>query len=107
MYTYNYVFLPLFLSLSLYIYILRTLTRHRRTSMFLEIWAIWGDAKFFALFVSGCLGWLLLGWFWGPGKSVFVSSGWILAAPGLHFESFVLLGGEPEAPEARQNEQIE
>ena len=72
-----------------------------------EIWVLWGDARFFALFASGCLGWLLLGWFLGPGRSAFVHPGWILAAPGLHFESFVSLGGEPEAPGARQSEKFE
>ena len=45
----------------LYKYILRTLTRHRRTSIFFEIWVLRGDAGFFELFASGCLGWLLLG----------------------------------------------
>ena len=43
-------------------YLLRTLTRHRRTSMFFETWVLWGDARFFALFASGRLSWLLLGW---------------------------------------------
>ena len=91
----------------IYIYILRTLTRHYRTSMFFEIWVLWGDARFFALFASGCLVWLLLGWILAPAGSVFVPPGWILAAPGLHFESFVSLGGEPEAPAAHQSEMFE
>ena len=42
--------------------ILRTLPRHRCTSVFFEIWVLWGHAKFFVLFAFGCLGWLLLGW---------------------------------------------
>ena len=40
-------------------------------------------------------------------KERFCPPGWILVAPGLHFESFVSLGGEPEAPEARQSEKFE
>ena len=75
--------------------------------MFFEIWVLWGDAGFFALFASGCLGWLLLGWILAPAGSVFVSPGWILAARGLHFEAFVSLRGEPEAPAARQSEKFE
>ena len=65
-------------------FLLRTLTRHRRTSMFFEIWVPWGDARFFALFASGCLGWLLLGWFLAP-------AGTVLVPPGFRFESFVPL----------------
>ena len=45
--------LPLSLHLYTHVYmccILRTLTRHRRTSMFFEIWVPWGDAGFFAVF---------------------------------------------------------
>ena len=34
--------------INIYIILLRTLTRHRRTSMFFEIWVLWGDAGFFA-----------------------------------------------------------
>ena len=64
--------------------------------MFFEIWVLWGDAGFFALFASGCLGWLLLGWILAPAGTVFVS-------PGLHFESFVKPGG----PEARHSEKFE
>ena len=92
----------------IYIYILRTLTRHRRTSMFFEIWVLWGDARFFVLFASGCLGWLLLGWILPPAGTVFDPPAWILAPAGivfvppeLHFESFVSLWGEPAAPGAR------
>ena len=90
----------------IYIYILRTLTRHRRTSMFFETRVLWGDAGFFALFASGCLSWLLLGWILAPAGAVFVPPGWILCPPGLHFESFVSLWGEPEAPGARQSEKF-
>ena len=67
----------------------------------------WGDARFFALLASGCLGWLLFGWILASVESIFVPPSWILAAPALHFESFVLLGGEPEAPGARQSEKLE
>ena len=41
---------------------MRTLMRHRRTSLLFEIWMLWGDAGFFALVASGRLGWLLPGW---------------------------------------------
>ena len=41
MYAYIYIYIY---------YILKTLTRHRRTSMLFEIWALWGDARIFALF---------------------------------------------------------
>ena len=68
--------------------------------MFFEIWELWGDAGFFALFASGRLSWLLLGWILAPAGTVFVPPGWILCTPGLHFESFVSLWGEPEAPGA-------
>ena len=34
---------------------MRTFTRHRRTSMFFDIWVLWGDAGFFALFAPGLL----------------------------------------------------
>ena len=91
----------------IYIYLLRTLTRHRRTSMFFEIWVLWGDAGFFALFASGCLSWLLLGWILAPAGAVFVPPGWILCPPGLHFESFVSLWGEPEAPGALHCEKFQ
>ena len=83
-----------------YVILLRTLTRHLRTSMFFEIWVLWGDAGFFALFASGCLGWLLLGWILGP-------AGTVLVSPGLHFEVFVSLWGEPWAPGARHCEKLE
>ena len=69
--------------------------------MFFETRVLWGDARFFALFASGCLGWLLLGWILAAAGSVFVRPGWILTTPGLHFESFVSLWGEPEALEAQ------
>ena len=65
-----------------------------------------GRCRFFALFASGWLGWLLLGWIWAPAGPAFVPAGWILAFPGLHFESFVALWGELEAPGARHGEQI-
>ena len=81
-------------------YVLRTLTRHRRTPMFFEIWVLWGDARFFALFVSGRLGWLLLGWCLAPAGNVFVPDGVDFGAPRLHFESFVSLWGKPWAPGA-------
>ena len=86
---------------------LRTVTRHLRTSMFFEIWVLWRDAEFFTLFASGCLSWLLLGWILAPAGAVFVSPGWILCPPGLHFESFVSLWGEPEVPGARHCEKFE
>ena len=68
--------------------------------MFFETWVLWGDAGFFALFASGCLGWLLLGWILGP-------AGTVLAPPGLHFEVFLSLWGETEAPAATHNEKLE
>ena len=86
---------------------MRTLTRHRRTSMFFEIWVLWGDARFFALFASGRLSWLLLGWILAPAGAVFVPPMWILCPLGLHFESFVSLWGEPEAPGARHRKKFE
>ena len=103
-YIYMYIYMYIYICIHIYLYILRTLTRHRRTSMFFEIWVLWGDAKFFALFVSGCLVWSLLGWILAPARSVFVPAGCILAPPGLHFESFVALWGELEAPGARRGE---
>ena len=81
--------------------------------MFFETWVLWGDAGFFALFASGCLGWLLLGWTLAPAGTVFVPPGWALAragivfvSPGVHFEAFVLLRAEPETPGARHNEKF-
>ena len=74
--------------------------------MFFEIWVLWGDAGFFALFASGRLSWLLLGWILASAEAVFVPPGWILCPPGLHFESFVSLWGEPEAPGALHCETI-
>ena len=50
--------------------------------MFFETWVLWGGAKFFALFASGCLVWLLLGWISAPAGSVFVPAGWILGSRG-------------------------
>ena len=88
-------------------YILRTLARHRRTSMFFETRVLWGDARFFALFASGCLSWLLLGWILAPAGAVYVPPGWILCPLGLHFESFVSLWGEPGAPGARHRKKFE
>ena len=67
--------------------------------MFFEIWVLWGDAGFFALFASGCLGWLLFGWILGP-------AGTILVSPGLHFEVFVSLLGEPGGPGATPKEKL-
>ena len=93
--------------LCIMVLLLRTLTRHRCTSMFFEIWVPWGDARFFALFASGCLGWLLLGRILTPAESVHVPPGWILCPPGIHFESFVSLWGEPVAPGARHCEKFE
>ena len=75
--------------------------------MFFEIWVLWGDARFFALFASGRLSWLLLGWILAPAGAVFVPPGWILCPPGLHFESFVSLWGEPEVPGDRHCEKFE
>ena len=74
--------------------------------MFFETRVLWGDAGFFALFASGCLSWLLLGWILTPAGAVSVPPGWILCPPGLHFESFVSLWGEPEAPGALHNEKL-
>ncbi len=75
--------------------------------MFCEIWVLWGDAGFFALFAPGGLSWLLLGWIWVPAGAVFVPPGWILCPSGLHFESLVSLWGEPGAPGARHCERFE
>ena len=75
--------------------------------MFFETRVLWGDAGFFALFASGCLSWLLLGWIWAPAWTVFAPPGWILCPPGRHFESFVSLWGEPEVPGARHCEKFE
>ena len=75
--------------------------RHRRTSMFVETRVLWGDATFFALFACGRLSWLLLGWILAPAGAVYVFPGWILCPLGLHFEYFVPLWVEPEAPGAR------
>ena len=68
---------------------------------------LWGDARFFALFASGRLSWLLLGWILALAGTVFAPPGWILCPPGLHFESFVSLWGEPEVPGARHCENFE
>ena len=65
---------------------MRTLTRHRRISMFFEIWELWGYAGFFALFASGCLDWWLLGWILAPAGSVFDPSG-------LYFEFLCVVLG--------------
>ena len=75
--------------------------------MFFETRVLWGDARFFALFASGRLSWLLLGWILAPAGAVYVPPGWILCPLGLHFESFVSLWGEPEAPGARHRKKIE
>ena len=67
---------------------MRTLTRHRRTSMFFEIWVLWGDAGFFALFALGHPSLLLLWLEIGPcTKSLFSRA--FLAA----FRNWVLPGG--------------
>ena len=91
----------------MYVYLLRTLTRHRRTSMFFEIWVLWGDARFFAslcVWVSGLVAaWLDFGSF----RDRFCVPGVDLCPPGLHFESFVSLWGEPVAPGARHCEKFE
>ena len=57
------------------------------------------DARFFAPFASGCLGWLLLGWIFAPAGTVCVSLR-------LHFEFFVSLLDEPEAPGARHGKSL-
>ena len=75
--------------------------------MFFETRVLWGDARFFALFASGRLSWLLLGWILAPAGAVFVPPGWILCPPGPHFESFVSLWGEPEVSGARHCEKFE
>ena len=90
----------MYVYLHTYLYLLRTLTRHRRTSMFFETRVLWGDARFFALFASGRLSWLLLGWILASAGAVFAPPGWILCPPGPHFESFVSLWGEPGGPGA-------
>ena len=78
-----------------------------RSSRFFEIWVLWGDAGFVALFASGRLSWLLLCWILAPAGAVFVPPMWILCPLGLHFESFVSLWGEPEAPGARHRKKNE
>ena len=56
------------------------------------------------VWVSG----LVASWLdFGSWRERFCPPGWILAAPGLHFESFVSLRGEPEAPGARHCEKFE
>ena len=54
---------------------MRTLARHRRTSMFFETRVLWADARFCVLFASGRLSWLLLGWILVPAWVVFVPRG--------------------------------
>ena len=56
------------------------------------------------VWVSGCVGWLLLGWILAPADDFFVTPGWFWASPGLDFEFFVSLWGDPEAPGARHHE---
>ena len=61
-------------------------------AMLYEVLGARGRCKLFELFASGCLGaWLDF----GSCGTVFVPPGWILCGPGLHFESFVSLWGEP------------
>ena len=50
--------------------------------MFFEIWVLWGDTGFFALFASGRLSWLLLGWILAPAGAVFDPPGCILCPRG-------------------------
>ena len=69
----------------IYIYILRTLTRHRRTSMFFETRVLGGDARFFALVASWCLSWLLLSWILASAGAVFVPPGLDFVSPGATF----------------------
>ena len=69
----------------IYIYILRTLTRHRRTSMFFETRVLWGDAGFFALFAFGHRSLLLLGWNLAPAGTVFAPPGVDFVSPGATF----------------------
>jgi len=78
-----------------------------RSSRFFEIWMLWGDSKFFALFASERLSCLLLGWIWAPAWGFFVSPGLILCPPGLPFDSFVSFWSEPGAPGARHCEKFE
>ena len=75
---------------------------------------LWGGAGFFAIFASGCLGWLLIGRISVFTGTVLVPSGWILGpagtvfgSPGLHSESVVSLWGEPATPGARQIDKLE
>ena len=82
--------------------------------MFFETWVLWGHAGFFALFASGRLSCSLLGLIFAFAVIVFVPPGWILAPagivlgfPGLHFEAFVSLFGELEAPGARQSDKFQ
>ena len=42
-----------------------------------------------------------------PARAVYVPPGWILCPLGLHFESFVPLWCEPEAPGARHRKKFE
>ena len=69
----------------MYNFVLRTLTRHRRTSMFFEIWVLWEDAGFFALFASGRLSWLLLGWILASARGRFCPPGMDFVSPGATF----------------------
>ena len=64
-----------------------------------EISVLWGDEGFFALFASGCLGWLLLGW-------ILASAGIVFVSPGLHFEICVSLRGEPETQGVRHSKKL-
>ena len=78
---YIYIYIYIYVHIS----ILRTLTRHRRTSIFFEIWVLWGDARFFAIFASGCLSWLLLGWELVSCRECFCPPGVDFGVPGATF----------------------
>ena len=88
-------------------YILRTLTRHRRTSMFFCDLGAMGRCRVLCplCFWASELVAALLDL--GSSGAVFVPPGWILCPLGLHFESFESLWCEPEAPGARHREKFE
>ena len=84
-----YDYIDAFLCIHIYIYTYMDMYVYRYACM---------DTSF--SLSPGCLSWLLLGWTLASAGAVFVPPGWILCHPGLHFESFVSLWGEPEAPGA-------